>query len=288
MAAAGAAYIDKELFNGRWFIQKIDLGDKSVLAPFDTGRKAGVLADGFMETYWSDEFGELKYQMAEGCISDQILGQWHAEVAGLGGFLDEDHVRTALKAVHDNNFRADLSEHFNPCRNYAFEDEGGLLVATYPVGVRQPMVAAPYAEEVWTGVEYMSASHMIMRGLVDEGLEIVRAARDRHDGAQAQPVERHRVRLLLRPLDVGLAARQRLLRPPGRLRRRPPRLRPEADRRLPPVLVRRHRLRPARAEGRRPPRGPRRHAPGGGGHVDGHAPKKLDAPLAAGASVELA
>ena len=85
---AGAAYIDAELFNGRWFVQKIDLSDKAVLAPFDTGRKAGVLADGFMETYWSDEFGELKYQMGEGCISDQILGQWHAEVAGLGGFLD--------------------------------------------------------------------------------------------------------------------------------------------------------------------------------------------------------
>ena len=97
--------INDELFNGRWFIQKIDLGDKAVLAPFDTGRKAGVLADGFMETYWSDEFGELKYQMGEGCISDQILGQWHAEVAGIGGFLDEDKVETALKAVHDNNFR---------------------------------------------------------------------------------------------------------------------------------------------------------------------------------------
>ena len=187
MAADGAAYIDKELFNGRWFVQKIDLGDKSVLEPFDTGRLAGVLADGFMETYWSDEFGELKYQMGEGCISDQILGQWHAEVAGIGGFLDEDHVRTALKAVHDNNFRADLSDHFNPCRNYAFEDEGGLLVATYPVGIRQPMVAAPYAEEVWTGLEYMSASHMIMRGLVDEGVEIVRAARDRHDGSKRNP-----------------------------------------------------------------------------------------------------
>ncbi len=187
MAAAGAAYIDRELFNGRWFIQKIDLSDKAVLAPFDTGRKAGVLADGFLETYWSDEFGELKYQMAEGCISDQILGQWHAEVAGLGGFLDADHVKTALKAVHDNNFRPDLSEHFNPCRNYAFEDEGGLLVATYPTGVRQPMVAAPYAEEVWTGLEYMAASHMIMRGLVDEGLAIVRAARDRHDGSKRNP-----------------------------------------------------------------------------------------------------
>ncbi|HVG47605.1 MAG TPA: GH116 family glycosyl hydrolase, partial [Rubellimicrobium sp.] len=71
--------------------------------------------------------------------------------------------------------------------NYAFEDEGGLLIATYPEGVRQPMVAAPYAEEVWTGVEYASASHMIMHGLVDEGVEVGRAARDRHDGSRRNP-----------------------------------------------------------------------------------------------------
>ena len=101
----GAKYIDDKLFNGRWFVQDIDLSDRSVLAPFDTGRKAGVLADGFMETYWSDEHSELKYQMGEGCITDQILGQWHAEVAGLGGFLDDGKVATALKAVHANNFR---------------------------------------------------------------------------------------------------------------------------------------------------------------------------------------
>ena len=89
--------------------------------------------------------------------------------------------------MHANNFLPSLENHFNPCRNYAYEDEGGLLVATYPEGVRQPMVAAPYAEEVWTGIEYMSASHMIMRGLVDEGLDVVRAARDRHDGARRNP-----------------------------------------------------------------------------------------------------
>src|SRR5690606_31998975 len=80
MGKAGAEYIDAELYNGRWFHQKIDLGDKGVLTPFDVGRNAGVLADSFMEVYWSDEFGEIKYQMGEGCISDQILGQWHAEV----------------------------------------------------------------------------------------------------------------------------------------------------------------------------------------------------------------
>ena len=80
-----------------------------------------------------------------------------------------------------------MADHFNPCRNFAYEDEGGLLVATYPEGTRQPTVAAPYAEEVWTGVEYASASHMIMHGLVDEGLAIVGAVRDRYDGARRNP-----------------------------------------------------------------------------------------------------
>lgn len=187
LGRAGAAFIDEQLFNGRWYVQKIDLSDKNVLTPFDVGRAAGVLADGFMETYWSEEFGELKYQMGQGCIGDQILGQWHAEVAGIGGFLDEGKVRTALKSLHANNFRPTLADHFNPCRNYAYEDEAGLLIATYPEGIRQPMVAAPYAEEVWTGIEYMAASHLIMRGLTAEGLDIVRGARRRYDGSRRNP-----------------------------------------------------------------------------------------------------
>ena len=57
---------------------------------------------------------ELKYQMGEGCITDQILGQWHAEVAGLGGFLDDGKVETALKAVHANNFLPSLDEPLQP------------------------------------------------------------------------------------------------------------------------------------------------------------------------------
>jgi uncharacterized protein (DUF608 family) len=187
LGRAGAAHIDDKLYNGRYYFQAIDLDDKSVLAPFDTGRNAGVLADSFMSAYWSDEFGEIKYQFAEGCISDQILGQWHAEVAGLGGFLDPAKVKSALGAVYAENFRPTMRDHFNPCRNYAYEDEGGLLIASYPEGVRQPMVAAPYAEEVWTGVEYASASHMIMHGLIEEGLAVVRAARDRYDGARRNP-----------------------------------------------------------------------------------------------------
>ena len=170
LGKAGAAYIDDELYNGRYFFQAIDLDDKSVIARFDTGRNAGVLADSFMSAYWSDEHGEIKYQFGEGCIADQILGQWHAEVAGLGLFLDADKVALGAQGRATTRTSAPtMADHFNPCRNYAYEDEGGLLIATYPEGTRQPMVAAPYAEEVWTGIEYASASHMIMHGLVERG-----------------------------------------------------------------------------------------------------------------------
>jgi hypothetical protein len=40
---------------------------------------------------------------------------------------------------------------------------------------------------VWTGIEYQVASHLIMFGRVDEGLEIVRAVRDRYDGRVRNP-----------------------------------------------------------------------------------------------------
>ncbi len=176
MGEAGAEYINAELFNGRWFIQKIDLSDKR-RARYPSMSAAPPACSPMVS--WTptgpEEFGELKYQMGEGCISDQILGQWHAEVAGIGGFLDADKVGMALKSVHTQQLPPTLEDHFNPCRNYAYEDEAGLLIATYPEGIRQPMVAAPYAEEVWTGIEYMAASHMIMHGLIEEGMDMVRA-----------------------------------------------------------------------------------------------------------------
>jgi hypothetical protein len=187
MAAKGGAYVDSALFNGRYYAQKLDLSDKSVLTPFDQGRKAGVLADSFMEAYWSDEYGEIKYQIGYGCLTDQILGQWHADIAGLGDLIAPEKVRTALQSIFRENFRSSLRDHFNPCRVYAYEDEAGLLIATWPEGATKPAVPAPYAEEVWTGLEYMMASHLIQRGLVEEGLTIVRAARARHDGARRNP-----------------------------------------------------------------------------------------------------
>ena len=187
LAVNGGAYVDRELFNGRYYRQKLDLSDRSVLTLFDQHRNAGVLSDSFMEAYWSEEYGEIKYQIGDGCLTDQILGQWHADIAGLGDLLAPENIRAALRSVFHENYRPTLRDHFNPCRVYAYEDEAGLLLCTWPDGTTKPAAPVPYAEEVWTGLEYMMASHLILRGLVDEGLTVVRATRARHDGSRRNP-----------------------------------------------------------------------------------------------------
>ncbi len=65
-------------------------------------------------------------------------------------------------------------------------DEAGLLLCTWPNGGR-PRLPFVYSDEVWPGIEYQVAAHLIYEGWVAEGLEMVRAVRDRHDGARRNP-----------------------------------------------------------------------------------------------------
>jgi len=127
-----------------------------------------------------------RYQYGQGCLSDQLLGQWFCEVARLGKVLPEDQVRSALEAVFRHNWRPDLSTHESVQRTYALNDEAGLLLCTWPNGGR-PRFPFTYADEVWTGIEYQVAAHLIYEGLLDEGLAIVKGVRDRHDGIARNP-----------------------------------------------------------------------------------------------------
>ena len=44
-----------------------------------------------------------------------------------------------------------------------------------------------YSNEVWTGIEYQVASHLMAMGMVTQGLEIVRTCRGRYDGRVRNP-----------------------------------------------------------------------------------------------------
>ena len=65
-------------------------------------------------------------------------------------------------------------------------NDGGLLLCTWPRGgeLTLPFV---YSNEVWTGIEYQVASHLMFEGKVKEGLDIVRECRDRYDGRIRNP-----------------------------------------------------------------------------------------------------
>jgi hypothetical protein len=129
---------------------------------------------------------EHKYQYGIGCLSDQVLGQSLAHISGLGYILPEEHVKKAVKAIYKYNFKSDFRKIHSVQRTYVLNDESGLILCSWPKGGR-PRLPFVYSDEVWTGIEYQVASHLIYEGFIDEGLSIVKAIRDRHDGYKRNP-----------------------------------------------------------------------------------------------------
>ena len=131
-------------------------------------------------------------KIGDSCLSDGVIGAWLAAVCHLPQpVLDPDRVRSHLDHVHRYNFKKDLSRHANPQRpSYALGHEGGLLLCTWPKGGK-PSLPFVYSDEVWTGIEYQVASHLILAGRTEKGLEIVRACRSRYDGRKRNPFDEY-------------------------------------------------------------------------------------------------
>lgn len=184
----GLARMQSQLWNGEYFFQQVQWEGLRAGDP----RKAPA-----MSTSYSPEAVEVlkregpKYQYGTGCLSDGVLGAWIAAMCGVGDFLDREKVESHLLAVFCHNFRRDLAQHSNPQRpTYALGHDGGLLVCSWPGGDALSL-PFPYSNEVWTGIEYHVASHLMMLGHVEEGLEIVRTARDRYDGRVRDPFDEY-------------------------------------------------------------------------------------------------
>lgn len=176
------------LWNGEYFIQQVQW----------TGLRAG---DPQKNVSWSVNYSAEaaallqqegpKYQYGNGCLSDGVLGDWIARCCGLGAVVDEKKTARHLASVFQHNFRESLTDHANPQRpGYALPQEGGLLLCSWPKGGK-PALPFVYSDEVWTGIEYQVAAHLMMTGQVKEGLEIVRAVRQRYDGRWRNPFDEY-------------------------------------------------------------------------------------------------
>jgi hypothetical protein len=128
-----------------------------------------------------------KYQIGSGCLSDGVFGAWLAQLCGIETPQNRESIRSHLAAVYRHNFKSNLWTHANPQRpGFALGDEPGLLLCTWP-NSGKPTLPFVYSDEVWTGIEYQVASHLIAEGMVAEGLTLVEAVRSRYDGHTRNP-----------------------------------------------------------------------------------------------------
>jgi hypothetical protein len=126
-------------------------------------------------------------QYGGGVLADGVVGAWLALACGLDIDVDPARMRSHLLSVHRHNLLRDVADHPNDERSsYAVAGEGGLLVCSYPRGGR-PAIPMPYVDEVFTGIEYQVAGHLILLGEREAGLELVRTARARYDGSRRNP-----------------------------------------------------------------------------------------------------
>lgn len=186
----GKNLMEHDLYNGRYFVQKIQWTGLNATDPVAVAQKS-------VDGNYSPEALQLlqkegpKYQYGNGCLSDGIVGDWLARVCGLPEPLDSLKIQSHLLSVYKFNLKKDLSAFSNPQRpGYALGNEGGLLLCTWPEG-RQLSLPFVYSNEVWTGIEYQVASHLIFEGKVKEGLDIVRTCRSRYDGRIRNPFDEY-------------------------------------------------------------------------------------------------
>ncbi|MCL5409062.1 MAG: non-lysosomal glucosylceramidase [Candidatus Omnitrophica bacterium] len=176
----GSKWTDENLFNGEYYEQKV-LPDAYKTLPENLKKITG-------DRGRDNKFPWPKFQYGKGCMSDQLIGQWYARMLNMKTLYSAGNVKKTMKSIFRYNWKTDFTNHvnLNVRRTYAANNECGLLVCTWPKGDK-PEKPVLYADEVWTGIEYQVASHLIYENFVEEGLTIVLGARKRYDGEKRNP-----------------------------------------------------------------------------------------------------
>ena len=172
----GRAWTDANLFNGEYYEHHVrppkSVEDVAPSLRLDMGAK---------------DITEPDYQLGQGCLVDQLVGQFMAHVCGLGYLVDAAHVKTTLRSIVKYNTQEGFSDHFNCLRSFVLGDETALLMASYPKG--RPKNPFPYFTEVMTGFEYTAAVGMLYEGDKENGLKVIRDVRARYDGKKRSPFD---------------------------------------------------------------------------------------------------
>ncbi len=170
----GSRWIDGNLFRNEFYIQQI------------RGFRPDQILPQLRSGMGSENTEQPEYQVGEGCLIDQLLGQYLADIAGLGPLVSPEHVRSTLGSIYRYNYKRSLVDHDTVQRTYALNNEAAVVVCDYGKAPR-PHIPFPYYAEAWTGLEHSTAALMFYSGMIPQGIEYVENLRARFDGVKRNP-----------------------------------------------------------------------------------------------------
>ncbi len=170
----GSNWTDQNLFNGEYYIQ--------IIQPPVEGDS---IASGLTYSMGAKDRSNPDYQLGEGCLVDQLVGQYMAHILDLGYLVKPENLKTTFGSILKYNYKESMMDHFNPMRSYALGEEAALLMASFPKS--RPKVPFPYFYEVMTGFEYVAAIGILYEGMEQEGLSTINDIRNRYDGEKRSP-----------------------------------------------------------------------------------------------------
>ena len=130
-----------------------------------------------------------KWQIGDGCLTSQLLGNGWCGQVNLEGTYPEPVIRKTLASIFRYNWIPDVGPYYKlhkPEMIFVKPGEAGLLICTYPLGSRldHPL---RYRNTIMQGYDYDAANQMLARGMLTEGLAIYRANHDNYDGVKHNP-----------------------------------------------------------------------------------------------------
>lgn len=171
----GSTWTDINLFNGEYY--------EHIISPWEREEPISPI---FLVGAGAKDPKNPNYQIGNGCLVDQLVGQYMAHICDFGYLVDEDKVKTTLQSIMKYNYMSSLSGHFNNNRTYALGDEAGLIMASFPKGMDPSSEGLPVGE-LMTGFEYTAANGMLYEGMQQDGLKVIEDIRNRYDGLKRNP-----------------------------------------------------------------------------------------------------
>lgn len=148
------------------------LGETQFAAELEQ-RLSSALA-GLEDQLWTGEYYRLCFdpsdgQANDGVMADQVNGDWFLRQASGSGLLSDARVRSALGAVLE----------------FCSAPQGFIANCAWPFGgaIEIGRHTSDQANSPWSGVEYALAAHLVLMGMEEDGLRVVRNVWERYERA---------------------------------------------------------------------------------------------------------